>query len=232
MEYEEIFTWSRGVRRLTSLTGDDSTRCTPNVYTGKLYTFIFFGVDVSQATSTLTNSSARKKNQSDMSNSFVTPWTIDCRLLYPQDFLGKSTRMGCHFLLQGIFLTQGLNRGLLHCRQTLYHLSHKGSSYLSGWTFPFPGDHPNPGIKSRSPTLQADSLPAELQGKPHPEAHLFENHCMTNCFITSYCNYYFTFSKYPPHFYVSNHGIQNWSFGKTFIKIFKLRQDLKLLHTC
>ena len=25
------------------------------------------------------------------------------------------------------FLTQGLNPGLLHCRQTLYHLSHKGS---------------------------------------------------------------------------------------------------------
>ena len=141
-------------------------------------------------------------------------------------------RSGLPTLLHGIFPTQGLNLGLLRCRQTLYHLSHKGSSYLSGWTFPFPGDHPNPGIKSRSPTLQADSLPAELQGKPHPEAHLFENHCMTNCFITSYCNYYFTFSKYPPHFYVSNHGIQNWSFGKTFIKIFKLRQDLKLLHTC
>ena len=32
--------------------------------------------------------------------------------------------------------------------------------------FPFPGDLPNPGVKSRSPTLQADSLPAEPQGKP------------------------------------------------------------------
>ena len=31
--------------------------------------------------------------------------------------------MGCHFLLQGIFLTQGWNLGLLYCRQTLYHLS-------------------------------------------------------------------------------------------------------------
>ena len=35
--------------------------------------------------------------------------------------------MDCHFLLQGIFPTQGLNPGLLHCRQTLYHLSHQGS---------------------------------------------------------------------------------------------------------
>ena len=29
------------------------------------------------------------------------------------------------------------------------------------------GDLPNPGIKPRSPTLQADSLPAKLQGKPN-----------------------------------------------------------------
>ena len=35
--------------------------------------------------------------------------------------------MGCYFLLQRIFLTQGLNLGLPHCRQTLYHLSHQGS---------------------------------------------------------------------------------------------------------
>ena len=32
--------------------------------------------------------------------------------------------------------------------------------------FPSPGDPPNPGIKSRSPKLQVDSLPAEPQGKP------------------------------------------------------------------
>ena len=40
-------------------------------------------------------------------------------------FLGKSTGVGCHFLLQGIFPTQGSNPGLLHCRQTLYRLSHQ-----------------------------------------------------------------------------------------------------------
>ena len=37
--------------------------------------------------------------------------------------------------------------------------------YLSGYPFPSPGDLPNPGIKPRSPMLQADSLPAEQQGK-------------------------------------------------------------------
>ena len=49
------------------------------------------------------------------------------RLLSPWNFPGKSTGVGCHFLLQGIFPTQELNPGLPHCRQTLYHLSHQGS---------------------------------------------------------------------------------------------------------
>ena len=35
--------------------------------------------------------------------------------------------MGCHFLFQKIFLTQGSNLHLLHCRQILYLLSHWGS---------------------------------------------------------------------------------------------------------
>ena len=39
--------------------------------------------------------------------------------------------------------------------------------YWSGYPFPSPGDLPNPGIKPRSPSLQADSLPAEPQGKPN-----------------------------------------------------------------
>ena len=36
----------------------------------------------------------------------------------------------------------------------------------SGLPFSPPGDLPNPGIESKSPTLQVDSLPAEPQGKP------------------------------------------------------------------
>ena len=38
--------------------------------------------------------------------------------------------------------------------------------YWSGLPFPSPGDLLNPGIEPRSPTLQADSLPAEPQRKP------------------------------------------------------------------
>ena len=37
------------------------------------------------------------------------------RLLCPWDFPGKNTGVGCHFLLQGIFQTQGSNLCLLHC---------------------------------------------------------------------------------------------------------------------
>ena len=41
--------------------------------------------------------------------------------------LGENTEVGSHSLLQDIFLTQGLNLGLLHYKQNLYHLSHQGS---------------------------------------------------------------------------------------------------------
>ena len=52
------------------------------------------------------------------------------RLLSPSDFPGNSTRVDFYFLLQRIFLTQGSNLGLPHCRQTLCHLSHQGSLEL------------------------------------------------------------------------------------------------------
>ena len=42
------------------------------------------------------------------------------------DSPGKNTGVGCHALLQGIFPTQGLNPGLLHCRPILYQLSYQG----------------------------------------------------------------------------------------------------------
>ena len=60
---------------------------------------------------------------------FVTPWT---RFLHPWDFPGKNTGVGCHFLLQEIFPTQGLNPGLPHCRQMFYYRSHEGSHWQVG----------------------------------------------------------------------------------------------------
>ena len=43
---------------------------------------------------------------------FTTPWTS--RILCPWNIPGKNPGSGCHFLLQGIFLTQGSNPSLLH----------------------------------------------------------------------------------------------------------------------
>ena len=59
-------------------------------------------------------------------------------VLCPWDSPRKNTRVGCHALLQGIFLTQGSNPGLPHCGQILYHLSHQGSPSILEWeAYPF-----------------------------------------------------------------------------------------------
>ena len=55
----------------------------------------------------------------------VTPETAAHQPLpRPWDSPGENTGVGCHFLLQGIFLTQESNPGLLCCRQILYQLSY------------------------------------------------------------------------------------------------------------
>jgi len=54
---------------------------------------------------------------------FATPQTIAHQAPLSWDFPGKNIGVGSHSLLQGIFLTQGLNQGLPHFRQTVYCLS-------------------------------------------------------------------------------------------------------------
>ena len=59
---------------------------------------------------------------------FSTPWTIYISHQAPLSMgFPSNTGVGCPFLLQGIFLIQGSNPSLLHCRQILYRLSHQGS---------------------------------------------------------------------------------------------------------
>ena len=53
----------------------------------------------------------------------------------PGDSPGQNTEVGSLVLLQGIFPTQGLNPGLLHCRWILYQLSHKGSPFSQSSIF-------------------------------------------------------------------------------------------------
>ena len=57
---------------------------------------------------------------------FATPWTIAYQASLSMGFSRQEYWSELPFILQEIFLTQGLNPGLLHCKQTLYHLSHEG----------------------------------------------------------------------------------------------------------
>ena len=75
-------------------------------------------------------------NRSIMSSSLWPYGLLPSRLLCPWDFSGKNTGVGCHFLLQGIFLTQELNLSLLLGKWILYRwapgpvpcgLGHSGS---------------------------------------------------------------------------------------------------------
>ena len=54
-------------------------------------------------------------------------------LYSPWNSPGKNTGVGGHSLLQGTFLTQGLNPGLLYCRRILYQQSHKGNPRILEW---------------------------------------------------------------------------------------------------
>ena len=65
-----------------------------------------------------------------MSNSLRPHGLQPARLLCPWDFTGNNTGVGCHFLLQVIFPTQGSNPGLLHCRQMLLPSETPGKSLI------------------------------------------------------------------------------------------------------
>ena len=84
------------------------------------------------------------------------PWNVapSGRLLCPWNSLGKNTGVGCHSLLQRIFLTQGSNMGLLRCRQILYRLSHQGN--------------PERGSRIFGPTAPLGTIPETVDSRQHP----------------------------------------------------------------
>ena len=57
-------------------------------------------------------------------------------------------------------------------RQAPLSMGFSRPEYRSGFLCPPPGDLPNPGIEPGSPALKADSLLAELPGKPPVLLHL------------------------------------------------------------
>ena len=58
------------------------------------------------------------------------PWTVAHQAPLSTGIF--QARIGCHALLQGIFLTEGLNPGLSHCRWILYCLSHHKAFLTQG----------------------------------------------------------------------------------------------------
>ena len=90
-------------------------------------------LDESQAEIKIAGRNINNPRYADVVKSLSQVWLLQpqglkpARLLCSWDFPGKNTGVGCHFLLQAIFLTQRLNLHLLLCRQFLYRLSHQGS---------------------------------------------------------------------------------------------------------
>ena len=74
--------------------------------------FTFWGEEVSESHSVLSDSLRP--------HGLYSPWISP----------GQDTGVGSCSFLQGIFLTQGLNPGLLHCRWILYQLSYEGSPFI------------------------------------------------------------------------------------------------------
>ena len=106
----------------------------------------------------------------------------------PWNSPGKNTGGGCHSLLQGIFPTQGLNLGLLHCRQILtVWASRESPLHFIGeikWVLP-PGllfsslllcNKPSPNLRPKQHIYFAhkSSLWTDLHGEVPPLTHLVQ----------------------------------------------------------
>ena len=98
---------------------------------------------------------------------FATPWTVTYQAPLSVGFsMGFFIGVGCHFLLQGIFLTQGLNLGLQHCRRMLYPLIPQGSPRLKEDMDKTPLERVLRGKRcdSRVPALTRNFLDLTFQG--------------------------------------------------------------------
>ena len=137
--------------------------------------------------------------QSVMSDSLQSHGPQPTRLLCLRNSPGKNTGAGCHFLLQGIFLTQGSNPGLLHCR----------------WILSFPESPGKPQNKSQGlsydlqgPTLSAFLfvhvfLSSQIISTNHPTlvilgSMLFLTHTRYNPVQNSWTYCWSTWNAFPP----------------------------------
>ena len=115
-------------------------------------------------------------SHSVMSNSLWPHGLQPARLLCPRNFPGKNMGVGCHSLLQGIFLIHGVNLCLLHWQADSLPLSHQVSPYVIKPTLYFWGyefEKPVP-LKSQFQREQFRKLQADVNGKYSPAPSLLK----------------------------------------------------------
>ena len=89
-------------------------------------------------------------------------------LYSPWNSPGQNTGVGSLSLLQGILPTQGSNPGLLHCRQIIYQVSHKGSTRMLEWVaYPFSKGSSQPRNETKVSCIADRFFTTELSGKPN-----------------------------------------------------------------
>ena len=107
-----------------------------NTVSAKWYSTACFQPSVSLLFFMLLLWSARNTSEVKVTQSCLT--LCDSMDYSPWNSPGQNTAVGSLFLLQGIIPTQGLNWGLLHCRQILYQLSYQENSRILEWVaYPF-----------------------------------------------------------------------------------------------
>ena len=109
---------------------------------------------------------------------FETLWTIPTGLLCPWDFPGKNTGVSCHFFIQGISLTQGLNPCLLHLLALagrFFNTEPLGSpsslcccSVTKSWPTPWSNGQQHTRLLCPSPSPEVCPSSCPLNGWCHP----------------------------------------------------------------
>ena len=109
---------------------------------------------------------------------------------------GQNTGVGSHFLLQGIFPTQGLNLGLPHCRWILYQLSHKGIPRTLEWVaYPFFSGSSWPRNQTGISAIAGEVFTDWAIGKPPLSSKLPFIYSLTSFFTLCWCYVFWTTSQ-------------------------------------
>ena len=105
---------------------------------------------------------------------FCDPWMVALQTPLFIWFL-CNTGVGCHFLLWGIFQTQGLNPCLLHCRWILYQLSCQGRP-----------KHKRPSLLQRAPNPVLNSNIPPSAPSSHCSLDVLRISCKLNYIVCTF----------------------------------------------